>query len=87
MKPAGSLLAWIKPQNADGFVAAFVGEGAVPGAYNDFRGRAPATRIYSSSSQARKWIEEQAAALDLPVRWVTCDHLDARRSEHAHRLK
>jgi hypothetical protein len=56
MKPAGSLLASIKPRSADEFVAAFVGEGAVPGAYRDFRGRAPATKLCATSDQARRWI-------------------------------
>jgi hypothetical protein len=70
MKPHGNLLASINPCSADEFVADFVGEGAVPGAYRDFRRRAPATKLCSSSDQARRWIEEQAAALDLPVKWV-----------------
>ena len=70
MKPHGNLLASIKPCSPTEFVAAFVGEGAVPGASRDFRGRAPAAKLCSSSDQARRWVEEQAAALDLPVKWV-----------------
>jgi hypothetical protein len=71
MKPDGSLLAWIKPRSADEFVAAFVGEHAVSGAYRNFAGRAPAKRFCSSLDEARQWIEGQAAAFDLPVRWVS----------------
>jgi hypothetical protein len=71
MKPLGNLLAWIKPCGGDRYVAAFVGEGAVAGAYRDFPGRAPATQFCSSLDEARRWIEQQAAALELPVRWVS----------------
>jgi hypothetical protein len=71
MRPFGNLLAWIKPCKADQYVAAFVGEGAVAGAYKDFPGRAPAARFCTSLDEARQWIEEQAAALDLPVKWVS----------------
>jgi hypothetical protein len=71
MKPHGSLLAWIKPRRADEFVAAFVGEDAAPGACKDFPGRAPATQLCSSPDEARQWIEDQAAAVDLPVKWVS----------------
>jgi len=71
MKPNGNLLAWIKPCSDDAFIAAFVGEDAAAGACQDFPGRAPATQLCSSSQQARRWIEEQAAALDLPLRWLT----------------
>lgn len=72
MKPLGSLLAWIKPRSPGEFVAAFVGEDAAPGARGDFSGRAPATQLCSSPDEARRWIEDQAAAFDLPVRWVSC---------------
>jgi len=71
MKPHGSLLAWIKPNSTDQFVAAFVGEGALPGAYQDFMGRKPAMQLCSSPDEARQWVEEQAEALDLPVKWVS----------------
>jgi hypothetical protein len=70
MKPRGNLLAWINSCKAGEFVAAFIGEGAVPGAYKDFPGRSPATRFCCSLDEARQWIEDQAAALDLPVKWV-----------------
>ncbi len=66
MKPRGNLLAWINPSKADEFVAAFIGEGAMPGAYKDFPGRSPAMQFCSSPDEARQWIEDQAAALDLP---------------------
>jgi hypothetical protein len=65
--PSGNLLAWIEPRGSDGFAAAFVGEGATS--------RAPATQLCSTSSDAREWIKEQAAAFPLPIKWVN----DARR--------
>jgi hypothetical protein len=70
MKPNGKLLAWIKPRNADEYVAAFVGDGAAPGARKDFAGRAPAVQLCGSPAEARRWIEDQAAAFALPVEWV-----------------
>jgi hypothetical protein len=69
--PPGSLLAWINQCKGDAFVAALIGEGAVPGAYKDFPGRMPATQHCSSHDEAKQWIEDQAAALDLPVKWVS----------------
>jgi hypothetical protein len=67
----GNLLGWIKPLSADEFVGAFVGEGAVPDARRGFLGRAPATQLCSTHDEARQWVEEQAAAFDLPVKWVS----------------
>ncbi|HEY0184980.1 MAG TPA: hypothetical protein VGC09_19440 [Rhodopila sp.] len=67
----GSLLAWIEPHGANNFVGAFVGEAAAPDASRHFRGRAPAAKQCSSPAEARQWIEDQAAALDLPVKWVS----------------
>ena len=71
MTPLGSLLAWIMPSSPDEFVAAFVGEGAVPGAYQNFAGRKPATQLCSSYNEARQWVHDQAKALDLPVKWMS----------------
>jgi hypothetical protein len=71
MRLCGNLLAWIEPCDAGEFIGAFVGEGALPDAHRDFPGRAPATRICSSPDEARQWVENQAAALDLPVKWVS----------------
>ncbi len=68
---AESLLAWIERCDGGEFVGAFVGEGAVPGAIPNFAGRAPATRRYPTPDQARRWIENEAAAFDLPIKWVT----------------
>jgi len=70
MKPSGKLLAWIKPRSAHEFVAAFVGDGAAPGAREDFAGRAPAVQLCASPDEARRWIEDQAAAFSLPIEWV-----------------
>ncbi len=61
---SGKLLAWIEPRDDEDFLAALVGEGTA-----DIR--APATQLCSSLSDARQWIEDQAAALGLPVKWMT----------------
>jgi hypothetical protein len=66
----GSLLAWIESRGADEFVGAFVGEGAARDDKRNLPGRAPATQVCSSPDEARQWVEEQAAALALPVKWV-----------------
>lgn len=84
MKPLGNLLAWIKPCSDDQYVAAFVGEGAVAGAYRDFPGRAPATQFCSSFDEARQWIEEQAAEFELPVKWVSETPREWHRIVDAH---
>ena len=66
----GNLLAWVKPGDG-GFVGAFVGEGAVAGPLGGTPGRAPATRLCATPEEARRWVEREAAALDLPIRWVS----------------
>ena len=68
MRPAGILLAWIEPRGDDRFLAAFVG------AYGPQRvptTRAPAAQLCSSHADASKWIEDQAAAVGLPVELLT----------------
>jgi hypothetical protein len=70
MTLSGNLLAWVEPGGAGEFIGAFVGEGATSGVRRDFPGRAPATRHCSSMDDARRWVEEQAAALDLPIKWL-----------------
>jgi hypothetical protein len=47
-----------------------VGEGAVPGAIPDFPGREPAMRRCFSPDEARQWIEQEAAAFGVPIKWV-----------------
>ncbi len=64
MLPCGKLLAWVEPRDGDVFLAALVGEDAA-----DIR--APATQLCASHRAARQWIEDEAAALGLPVRWLT----------------
>lgn len=71
VQPHGNLLVWITSRGSDEFVAGLLGEGAVPGAYRGFGGRTPIEKVCSSSDEARQWIEEQAAALDLPIKWVS----------------
>lgn len=58
------LLAWIEPQGDEGFLAAFVGEGAASA-------RQPATQHCTSEDEARRWVEQRAAALDLEVEWIS----------------
>ena len=70
LSPGDSLLAWIDRCGNGDFVGAFVGEGAAPGAIPDFPGRAPATRRCFSPDEARHWIEQEAAAFGVPIKWV-----------------
>ena len=62
----GSLVAWIEPCGDDHYIGAFVGDGA----HGQPGGRAPATQNCSSPAEAREWVEDQASALQLPVKWV-----------------
>ena len=82
MIPNGHLLAWVEPDGEDGFIGAFVGEGAAPDASAHRLGRAPATQLCASAVAARRWIEEQAAALALPVKWIEnpIDQSDGHRT-------
>jgi hypothetical protein len=52
-------------------MGAFVGDGAARDAHNHSPDRAPATQTGSSSDEAWQWVEDQAAALDLPIKWVS----------------
>nr|WP_294556072.1 hypothetical protein [uncultured Rhodopila sp.] len=52
-------------------MAAFVGEGAAAGARTGFVGREPAVQVCGSPDEARRWIEDQAAAFALPIEWVS----------------
>jgi hypothetical protein len=61
--PNRHFLAWIEPRGSDEFLAAFVGEPVA-------RQRAPATQLCSSAGEARQWVEREAAAVDIPVKWV-----------------
>ena len=70
MTPCGNLLAWIEARGADTYIGAIVGEGAVADRQRCFAGRAPATQLCGSPDEARRWVENEAAALDLPVKWI-----------------
>lgn len=59
------LFAWIEPRNTDGFMAALVGGGA--------QQRVPATQLFRSPDEARRWVEAEAAALGVPVEWLPRD--------------
>jgi hypothetical protein len=69
MTLGGNLLAWIEPSGAGEYIGAFVGEGPVSD--SRFPGRAPAMHHCSSRDEARQWVEAEAAALDLPIRWLS----------------
>ncbi|HEX2941650.1 MAG TPA: hypothetical protein VHO91_11420 [Rhodopila sp.] len=68
--PDGSLLAWVEQREDTAFIGAYIGEGATTDNSSDFRGRDPATHVFPSVDEARRWVETEAAALDLPVRWI-----------------
>lgn len=70
MIPSGNLLAWIKPCGGDEYIGAFVGDGASADARRPSSGRLPATRRCASPDEARRWVEDQAAALGVPLKWV-----------------
>jgi hypothetical protein len=59
----GSLLAWIKRSAHERFVAAFVGADAAAD-------RAPATHLCATREEAQRWVENEAAALSVPIHWV-----------------
>jgi hypothetical protein len=64
MPLSSKLLAWVEPKDRDGFLAAFV---SVPTATK----RRPATQRCASPEEARQWVEREAAALGLPVSWMS----------------
>ena len=58
----GRLAAWIERQE-QGFLAAFVGEFAM-------KQRMPATMLFASRHEAQSWINDQAEAIGVQVKWV-----------------
>jgi hypothetical protein len=68
--PIGNMIAWISPHETGSYIGALVGEGAAPGGSGYSAGRTPAMQICASAEEARRWIEDQAAALGLPIKWV-----------------
>ncbi len=71
MTISGNLLAWVEARGANVFVGAFVGEGALPDNQRQIPGRSPAMRVCASAEEARRWVEDQAASLALPIKWVS----------------
>lgn len=67
----GNLLAWIEPYGSGEFMGAFVGEHAVLDPPSPGPRRAPATKLCPSPEEARQWVENQAMALGLPIKWVS----------------
>lgn len=80
MTSRSNLIAWIERRGSGRFVGAFVGEGAGPDPERNFPGRQPATQVFSSRDEASEWINQQAMALGLPVKWVG-DTQDASSEE------
>jgi hypothetical protein len=70
MPSSENLLAWVERRGPEEFAAAFVGEGAIPDAGRHYAGRLPAVQLCSSPEEAREWVQDQAATLDVPVKWV-----------------
>jgi hypothetical protein len=62
MPRRSKLLAWVEARNDDEFLASFVGSAATR--------RAPATQLCASPADARQWVEDEAAAVGLPVEWL-----------------
>lgn len=71
MTPSGNLRAWIEPFGANEFIGAFVGEATTRDTIPNMPRRLPATQLCSSPDEARQWIESQAAAFDLPIKWAS----------------
>jgi hypothetical protein len=69
MPKGNRVLAWVELR-CGGFLAAFVGGGALD--------RGPATRVCPSPEAAREWVEDEAAALSVPVEWVPADQIRGR---------
>lgn len=61
IRPEGTLHAWIA-SHEDKLLAAYVGR--------DAPCRAPATRGCATLDEARRWVEQEAAALGVTVEWV-----------------
>jgi hypothetical protein len=57
------LLAWIERRDGDEVEAAIVAAATAAR-------RAPATQRCSSPSEAKQWVEDEAAALGAPIEWL-----------------
>ena len=62
MLGTGKLVAWVEVNEEGQAVGAFVGESRAST-------RAPATRPCATVQDARRWVEEEAGRLGLPVVW------------------
>jgi hypothetical protein len=67
----GRILAWVKPLDRGGFMAAFVAEDAPQ--------RIPARRHCASQSEAERWIDDQCRCFGASVKSV--DEVGPWRSE------
>lgn len=63
-------LAWVTPRKGEGVEASFVAAGTMSR-------RAPATHGFTSTVEAKEWVERQASELGVPVEWV--DHAQVGR--------
>lgn len=68
----GRLRAWLEiGAGRHGVVAAFVG---MPGESDTPLERLPATRLFASPDEARRWVESEARACgEIPIEWVEGD--------------
>jgi len=63
MTDSDKLIAWVEVRERDEVLAAFVGAPAV-------NRRGPATLLCSTTEDARQWVEEEASALGVEVKWI-----------------
>lgn len=62
MRSGERLLAWLEPAEGQ-CLASFVAEAAA-------QWRAPASRNFASSDEARQWVMNEADAIHAPVEWI-----------------
>jgi len=63
MPVTSKLLAWVKPFGDCEYLASFVGGGATE--------RPPAKQLFNSPSEARQWVEGEAAQIGAPIEWLS----------------
>ena len=65
-----SLLAWIEADDHGTVAGCFVGEGVVSEPSGAQAPRAPAVLLCDSAEEARRWIEQEAVHVGVPVKWL-----------------
>lgn len=64
------IIAWTKDDGAGAVTAAFVGEGTFARRGRNYPTRQPAARQCHSMEDARKWVQREAQALGVAVKWL-----------------